>query len=401
MTESDPVLDVPILVVDDRAENRTALRSLLEMPGYRIVEAPSGAEALRVLMDREVAVLLLDVVMPQMDGFEVARMIKERDRTASVPIIFLTAQPDDAFLSAKGWEVGAVDFLSKPLVPEAVQSKVAVFAQLYRQRKEIERQAKRIVDAERREGDMRMMQLELAGERRWRSLAEAVPAILWTAYADGRIVYMNHRWFEHTGISAERAAGSFVSAIHPDDVEHCKNVWSSAREKGEPLETEVRLLRASDRTYRWHICRAVPQLGATGQIVSWLGTFVDIDDQKRGGDAAREHHRTEAQPARARAPLSRGSRCDPHARRVRVRRIARASYAAFGVEAAARRAFASVEEARRSPAHLRTGARQDRERRAAGRPHDPARLRASRRLEDDGGRPAPRARGRRFDLGRS
>jgi signal transduction histidine kinase len=160
MNDPDPLAEtppMPILVVDDRQENRTALRALLDSPDYRIIEAGSGAEALRALMEREIAIVLLDVVMPEMDGFEVARMMKQRERTAAVPIIFLTAQPDNRYLSDKGWEVGAVDFLSKPLVPEAVRAKIAVFAQLYRQRKEIERQAKRIVDAERRETDTRMI----------------------------------------------------------------------------------------------------------------------------------------------------------------------------------------------------------------------------------------------------
>jgi PAS domain S-box-containing protein len=285
MSEHEAVLEVPILVVDDRPENRLALRAILSSPSYRILEAGSGAEALRAMMDQELAVILLDVVMPEMDGFELARTIKGRERTASIPIIFMTAQVTDPYLSFKGYEVGAVDFLSKPLVPEAVRSKVAVFAQLYRQRKEIQRQAMQLLDAGKRESEMRIMELALAGERRFRGLTEALPAIIWTAGPDGRVDYFNHRWFEYTGLSMERAGSVWTAAMHPDDRTRCEDAWRAARESGAMLEIECRLLRASDSAYRWHICRAIPQLGTSGQILSWLGTFTDTDDQKRAHGA--------------------------------------------------------------------------------------------------------------------
>src|SRR5262245_54433076 len=124
-----------ILVVDDRAENRRALRAILSSPEYRVVEASSGDEALLRLFDEEFAVLLVDVVMPAMNGFELATAIKARPKTANVPILFLTAEAEDADFIFKGYRVGAVDYLVKPLVPEMVRTKVAVFADIYRQRK--------------------------------------------------------------------------------------------------------------------------------------------------------------------------------------------------------------------------------------------------------------------------
>lgn len=129
---------VNVLVVDDKAENRLALRAMLARPGYTIVEAESSTEALRELLKRNFAVLLLDVVMPDMDGFTLAELVRAREVTQTVPILFVTAQAADQNLVARGYRVGAVDYLVKPLVPDIVRAKVSVFAEIYRQRMLIE-----------------------------------------------------------------------------------------------------------------------------------------------------------------------------------------------------------------------------------------------------------------------
>lgn len=270
-----------ILLVDDQEKNRVALKAILSAPDYRLIEASSGAEALRRLLDEEFAVLLLDVVMPDMNGFELATAIKQRERTASVPILFLTGLAIDMEQVFKGYQAGAVDYLVKPLVPEMVRAKVAVFAELYRQRKRIEQQAGQIIEAERKESELRLIELRLASERRYRSLAEAVPHIIWTARPDGHVDYFNHWWFEYTGITVEQAAGSWRQAVNPDDLENCEQAWQQALASGQAFLTECRLRRTIDGAFRWHLCRAVPERGMTGQVISWLGTFTDIDDQKR------------------------------------------------------------------------------------------------------------------------
>jgi len=275
--ESGPV---NVLIVDDVQENRLALKAVLSSPDYRIVEASSGAEALRRLLAEEFAVLLVDVVMPGLNGFELATAIKERDRTAAVPILFLTGQATEVELIYKGYGVGAVDYLVKPVVPEMVRAKVAVFAELYRQRKHIEHQGEALLAFERERNELRLVELRLANERRFRSLADALPHIIWTARPDGAIDYFNQKWFEYTGISALQAAGSWELAAHPDDVETSR-LWHEALRSGRELEAECRLRRA-DGSYRWHLFRAVPEQGATvPQLVAWLGTFTDIEDQKR------------------------------------------------------------------------------------------------------------------------
>jgi len=130
----------PVLIVDDRPDNLLALEALLEPLGVRVVRAASGEQALRYLLHRDCAVILLDVQMPGMDGLETARLIKGRERTRSVPIIFLTAIDRDVEHHLAGYGTGAVDYIAKPFVPEILRAKVAVFAELYTGAKVIEAQ---------------------------------------------------------------------------------------------------------------------------------------------------------------------------------------------------------------------------------------------------------------------
>jgi PAS domain S-box-containing protein len=203
-----------------------------------------------------------------------------------VPIVFLTAQAVDADMVRKGYRAGAVDYLVQPLAPEVVQAKVAVFVELHRQRRRIQDQARRLLEAERREGELRLVELRLAGERRFRSLADAVPHIIWTARADGYVDYFNQRWFEYTGISIDQAAGSWQSALSAECAA-CRDAWTEACRSGRMLQCECRL-RRSDGSLRWHLARAVPERGPSGQVVAWLGTFTDIEDQKRAYEALAE-----------------------------------------------------------------------------------------------------------------
>ncbi len=127
-----------ILVVDDHRDARLALRAILPSSQYNIVEADSGAAALRELVHREYAVLLVDVVMPGMDGFELANIVRSREQTAAVPIVFVTGVALDTAQVFKGYRSGAVDYMFKPLDAEIVRSKIGVLVELYRQRKVIE-----------------------------------------------------------------------------------------------------------------------------------------------------------------------------------------------------------------------------------------------------------------------
>src|SRR5262249_11921808 len=131
-----------ILVVDDSPEKVLAFEAILEDlgEGVEIVTAKSGREALRAVLERDFAVVLLDVNMPGLDGFDTAVLIRQRPRSAHTPVIFVTAYADDEHTS-KGYELGAVDFIITPAPPEVLRSKVSVFVDLFRQARQIERQA--------------------------------------------------------------------------------------------------------------------------------------------------------------------------------------------------------------------------------------------------------------------
>src|ERR1051326_1457180 len=121
-----------ILLVDDEPKSLFALQELLSGLGQNLMIAQSGEEALRLALKNDFAVILLDVRMPGIDGFETARLIRSRERSRLTPIIFLTAAADEMSSMFRGYEVGAVDYLQKPVVPEILKSKVAVFVELHR-----------------------------------------------------------------------------------------------------------------------------------------------------------------------------------------------------------------------------------------------------------------------------
>jgi CheY-like chemotaxis protein len=135
-----------ILLVDDRPDNLLALEAILASLGQTLVRASSGEDALKALLADDYAVILLDVQMPGMDGFETAAHIKRRERTRDIPIIFLTAinrEPQHAF---RGYSTGAVDYLAKPFDPWVLRAKVAVFVDLHRKNRQLRRQAELLAE---------------------------------------------------------------------------------------------------------------------------------------------------------------------------------------------------------------------------------------------------------------
>jgi signal transduction histidine kinase len=146
---------VNILLVDDRPENLLALEAILEPLGQNLVRAGSGDEALRRLLGQDFALILLDVQMPGINGFETARLIKARERSRSIPIIFLTAISKEEAYVFRGYEVGAVDYLFKPFNPDILRSKVSVFVDLHHKQSQLRRQEEALRESERREMDLR------------------------------------------------------------------------------------------------------------------------------------------------------------------------------------------------------------------------------------------------------
>ena len=210
---SEPRVD--ILIVDDRPENLLALEAILEPLGQRIVRASSGQEALRRLLERDFAVILLDVQMPGMNGFEAARLIKSRERTKHIPIIFLTAISKDEEYVFEGYSVGAVDYLFKPFQPAVLRSKVAAFVDLHLKQKRIAEQEQLLRESQRRELELRHMQELWQSEARFREIVTSAMDAIITYDAQGMVTLFNRAAERMFHAPAEEAVGSALTRFFP------------------------------------------------------------------------------------------------------------------------------------------------------------------------------------------
>src|SRR5262245_29643279 len=160
---------VSILLVDDHIENLVALEALLTDFQQNLVRAQSGIDALRLLLDHEFALIILDVDMPIINGFETAALIRQRDKSRHTPIIFLTAVNKAEQHVFKGYSLGAVDYLTKPFVPEVLLAKVSEFVELHRKTEEVKRQAnllqQMVADLASSNDEIRKLNVELQAER--------------------------------------------------------------------------------------------------------------------------------------------------------------------------------------------------------------------------------------------
>jgi PAS domain S-box-containing protein len=185
---------VNILLVDDRRENLLALEGILKGIGQNLVKATSGAEALKYLLRNEVAVILLDVEMPDMDGFQTATLIRDRDKTKHTPIIFLTAISKSDIHVSQGYSLGGVDYIFKPFAPDVLRSKVAAFVQMFQQRREAQRQSALL----RAESDFVT------------AVLDTVAGFVLVLDSDGRILRVNRSWEKMTGYSLDEVKGNYL-----------------------------------------------------------------------------------------------------------------------------------------------------------------------------------------------
>ncbi len=200
-----------ILIVDDRNENLVALESLLERPDLCLLKAVNGNDALKLLLKNDVALVLLDVQMPGMDGFEMAELMRRNKKTQTVPIIFITANGDKRHLF-RGYEVGAVDYLSKPIDREVLLSKVNVFLQLDQQRSELEQQLGEI------------QKLKQQNEQLLHALGDGIIAV----DAGGKISFVNPAMKHLFGVEPARLTGRNISDVLYQGGEAVKTPWLSS-----------------------------------------------------------------------------------------------------------------------------------------------------------------------------
>jgi len=213
-----PQAPVEILIVDDRPENLLALEAILEPLGQTIVRAGSGDEALRKLLSHNVAMILLDVQMPGINGFETARLIKSRERTKYIPIIFLTAISKDEEYVFEGYSVGAVDYMAKPFQPDILRSKVNVFVDLYQKQRQLAAQQKLLAEGERRELELRHTNEIYESEARFSEIVGSAMDAIIAFDTDGRITLFNTSAERMFGTTSEAALKNDIGAYFPEPI---------------------------------------------------------------------------------------------------------------------------------------------------------------------------------------
>ena len=279
---------VNILMVDDQPGKLLSYEVMLGGLGEKLIKAASAKEALEVLLKTDIAVVLMDVSMPELDGFQLAAMIRQHPRFQRTAIIFVSAVHLTDLDQLKGYEHGAVDYISVPVVPELLRAKVRVFADLHRKT--------RLLETLNRELEQRVLErteeLALKAELLMRLNAELVeknqeldaifstaPDIIFSRMADGSRDYVSDRFYDFTGASPGSANGfGWLDYVHPDDKIQAMADWMRCVESGADYEAEYRL-RSKDGTYRWFRARAVP-IRDDGKIAKWYGTCSDIHDSK-------------------------------------------------------------------------------------------------------------------------
>jgi len=254
---------INILLVDDNPANLVSLETILQTPDRNLVKAFSGDEALKFLVNKKAAVILLDVRMPDMDGLETAALIRRRKRTRDVPIIFLTAYDSAGdTCAARGYALGAVDYVVKPIDPEVLKSKVAVFVELYRKTEQLRESEGRLE---------RALRGSNLGTWDWN-------------IKTGEVVF-NSRWGEMRGFSPDEVkphVDSWRSGVHPED---WREVQQSLGNHFQGLTSECEgeyRARTKSGNWIWVLARGkVFTRDENGQPLRMIGTELDITDRKQ------------------------------------------------------------------------------------------------------------------------
>ena len=279
MPTGDPAAEdrMSILLVDDRPDKLLVLEAILAELGQNLVKAQSGKEALKHVLNQHFAVILLDVNMPGMDGFETATFIRQRPSSEHTPIIFFTAHDEEKYVS-RSYSLGAVDYIRTPVDPEILRTKVRVFVDLYKQTARMRRQAQERRDVQENTFQKRLAEVDRQGSntRRDRFFALSVD-MLCVAGFDGRVKDLNPSWHEILGFTDEELkARPLLDLVHADDREPTAAHLERLKQGAPVVSFDNRCL-SRDGSYRW--------LGWTASAFAREGLLYmfarDITSQKR------------------------------------------------------------------------------------------------------------------------
>jgi two-component system, OmpR family, phosphate regulon sensor histidine kinase PhoR len=260
-----------ILIVDDNQSNLYSLKKLLESKDFQVDTADSGEEALIKALKNDYALIILDVQMPDMDGFEVAETLAGYSKTKEVPIIFLSAVNTEKRFITRGYASGGKDYVTKPVDPEILMLKVKTFYNLQEQNLAMKK-------------TQQSLELEVKGRREsqvtmksqidhFHLMLESLPQIAFTLNEQGTVDFVNVKWYEYSDSEKD------FPETHPDDYK-IKEEFERCRKRGKPLDLEVRIKNRETGDFRYHLLRVTP-VYEENAIKNWVGSFTDIDDQKK------------------------------------------------------------------------------------------------------------------------
>jgi len=259
-----------ILIVDDQEANIYSLKKLLESQNFMVDTALSGEEALKKVLKNDYALIILDVQMPGIDGFEVAETLSGFNKTKDVPIIFLSAVNKDKKFITKGYASGGIDYVTKPIDPDILMLKVKTFSRLYEQTLALN-VIQQVLRSEIEERKKVQQELKEQVDNLYSTL-ESLPQLAFTANGSGDIEFVNSKWLSY-------ADANMLPATHTDDLD-IRTVWADAIHAEVPMELEVRIKELKSEVFRFHLLRIIPIKEKNNQL-KWVGTFTDIDDQKQ------------------------------------------------------------------------------------------------------------------------
>jgi len=327
---------VNILLVDDQPAKLLAYEVILKDLGENLVSAASGREALEFLLKNDVAIILVDVCMPELDGFELAAMIREHPRFQKTAMIFISAIQVSDIDRLRGYEMGAVDYVPVPVVPEVLRAKIKVFAELYRKTRQLERLNVELEDRVRaRTAELEDSHARLLESEQRRSLAIAAGKMgSW----DWDWVNGDWMWdegqYQILGVDPGRfelTPANIQSVCHQDDVHKLHKAWASFAKGEKSYEAEFRIIRP-DGEVRWCIGTAAATTDKDGRVIRVSGVTVDITERKQAEERqnllAREvDHRAKNALALAQSivRLTRGENVESYVRSVegRINALAR------------------------------------------------------------------------------
>ncbi|MGD1046813.1 MAG: response regulator [Bacteroidota bacterium] len=293
MSSIDPNGD--ILIVDDAATSLNVLTEVLNDAGYKVRPVTSGKSALRSVQAKLPALILLDVRMPDIDGYEVCRILKADEKTRSIPIIFISALGDE-HQRVKGFQVGGVDYVTKPFSSEEVLARVNVHLTLQRMQLDLEEKNTTLVE----EIKIRKQVEDKLTKAHdfYLGLLNYAPALIWRSGVDEKCDWFNVSWLAFTGRTIEQEIGDgWAEGVYTDDLNSCVKTHIDAFTARRTFEMQYRL-RRHDGQFRWIVEYGIPFNSTEGEFAGFIGYCFDITERKQA-EAEREKLINELQAALA------------------------------------------------------------------------------------------------------